>query len=248
VVLYSDHLIVNIEKFVTSLKKAIALTANFDHIVTIGTRPTSPVCDFGYIEMGKQLGDDHLFMIDSFHEKPSRELAESFLKQGNYLWNTGVYVWSTNTLLKKIKEVQPHLYESLLELRIAINTPSFSTTVEEWYKTIPPKAFEKSITEKLDDMCVYEADYEWLDVGNWKTVYTISKKNHQGNAVLESPHSEVSFIESTNCLVYGHSKRIGVIGLENVIIVETDQELLICHQDKAAKVKDLVNGWDEPEK
>jgi mannose-1-phosphate guanylyltransferase len=187
-------------------------------------------------------------VIDSFHEKPSRELAESFLKQGNYLWNTGVYVWSTNTLLKKIKEVQPHLYESLLELRIAINTPSFSTTVEEWYKTIPPKAFEKSITEKLDDMCVYEADYEWLDVGNWKTVYTISKKNHQGNAVLESPHSEVSFIESTNCLVYGHSKRIGVIGLENVIIVETDQELLICHQDKAAKVKDLVNGWDEPEK
>lgn len=145
-------------------------------------------------------------------------------------------------LLAKIKELQPDLYEQLLQLRIAVNTTQFEKTVLEWYKQAPHISFEKSISEKLHRMLVFVAEYTWYDVGNWRSVYQLHHKDPHDNVVLNGLPNQVKFVDSQDCLVFAQARRVGVVGMKRAIIIQTKNELLVCDQDAAIKVKEVVNS------
>lgn len=245
IILYSDHVIQNINTFKKEVLSALEIANNLSEIVTIGTKPTAPVEDFGYIKLGSKTKHANLYEIDSFTEKPDKDTAQKYLDSGNYLWNTGVYIWSPEVLLEKIKEIQPKLYEELLKLRIAVNEPYFDEAIKEWYEETPKESFDTSISEKLKKMHVYEAEYRWLDVGNWRSIYELQKKDANGNAVLHPDSTDIFFINTKNSLVYSPSQKVGIVGLEDVVVIQTDQELLVCHKDSVADVKKIAKALHE---
>ncbi len=236
-ILYSDHLIEDMRAFKKDVSEALHFATEHDEITTIGTKPTSPTVEYGYIRLG-ELVAPKVYKVDGFHEKPDKATAQQYLDAGNYVWNTGVYIWKPSILLQKIKEVQPEMYQELLRLRIDINTPHFNHSLKAWFDSVPHVSFEKSISEKLTNMYVYQGSYSWIDVGNWRTVYQLHEKDSNQNVQLNS-QSNVSFIDSTNCLVYSQAKEVGLIGVKDLIVIQFDHKLLVCNQERAAEVKKL---------
>ncbi len=236
-ILYSDHLIEDMETFKHEVSEALHFASQHDEITTIGTKPTSPTVEYGYIRLGEQVGPN-FFKAASFHEKPDKVTAQRYLDSERYVWNTGVYIWKPSVLLQKIKEVQPEMYQELLRLRINVNTVHFNSALESWYDSVPHLSFEKSISEKLHNMFVYQGSYTWIDVGNWRTVYQLHEKDENQNVQLNN-RAKVSFVETQNCLVYAQAEEVRLIGVENIIVIQLDHKLLVCSLDHAAEVKKL---------
>lgn len=241
VMLYSDHLVQDIAQFKKDVTQALTVAEQADEIITIGTKPTSASTEMGYIEIGHPTNWPQTSQIVSFTEKPDASTAQSFADSGRYLWNTGAYVWSAQRLLSTIKQQQSAQYQQLVKLRASVNDLEFDSHLNSWYQNLSGESFEKSISERLDTMLVFEASYNWLDIGNWRSVYDISKKDSTGNALISNPGTTTTVIDTHNCLVFAQVDHVGVIGLSDLIIIQTHDRLLVCDQSQAGRVKELVH-------
>lgn len=240
ILFYSDHKISNLVNFRKAIRDVENIAKQYPFIVTIGTLPTEANTQFGYIKLGKKLANN-LYEVDKFTEKPDISAAQKYLKSKQYVWNTGVYVWQTSVLLEAVKGVAPSNYEQLLKLKILIGNKGYEEAVSTWFKNLMPESFDKSISERLSKMLVYVAKYDWEDVGNWKTVYKLAKKDRDKNAVInKSASQDVKFINSSGNMVLSKTKNISLIGIENIIVVETKDSLLICQKDQVGEVKKIV--------
>jgi mannose-1-phosphate guanylyltransferase len=242
----SDHFISLEDRFAGVVNAAEKLAAE-GHVVTIGIRPTGPETGYGYIESGDLFAkvDDHeAFRVKRFVEKPNLETAEVYLAAGNYFWNSGMFVWSIPTVLRLFEQHLPDTYARLMRISAAIGTPNEEEIIDSEYKQMQRISVDFGIMEKLDDLLVIPGDFEWNDIGSWATVSAITSKDLDGNAVNASHVG----LDTHGCLIIGaEGKMVATIGVDDLIIVDTDDALLICRSDRAQDVKKIVDKLKEIE-
>ncbi|QQS15595.1 MAG: mannose-1-phosphate guanylyltransferase [Candidatus Moraniibacteriota bacterium] len=241
VLLYSDHKIAKLQDFKEAVKQAIQIADRYNTLVTIGTVPTTASTQFGYIELADPQAERNVYRAGIFKEKPELTLAKRYVTSGRYVWNTGVYIWKTSVLLNMLKEVAPEHYERLVHLRVFIGGENYAQEVSDWFERVEPKPFEKVVSEKISDMLVYVARYSWADVGSWKSVYDLAKKDANGNVLLDAyEHGSVRFSHTSGSMVLSQSKNTVLLGMEDTIVIQTDDNLLICNRKNIDDIKKVI--------
>jgi mannose-1-phosphate guanylyltransferase len=242
-VIYADHLIKNKKEFEEKLLIAEAL-AKEEHTLNIIEIPaSSPNTNYGYVKLGrlhKKVNDTEIYALDSFKEKPTHEQAEKFIKEGNYLWNTGIYVWESSTLLHYYKEYKPETYEKLEKIANSFGTQNYENTLKSIYPTLEKISIDYAIMENVDpkNVRIIPSNLGWSDIGNFETIWEAQEKDKNGN----TKRGKVSSLDVENSLIYNDSdKKMAVIGLKNVVIVNTKDGILICDKPQCKRIKELNN-------
>lgn len=242
VVLTADHLIQKESVFLEHLKQGINLASEDEYMVTLGIQPAFPETGYGYIQMGDPHdGSNTCFRVERYVEKPDRETAELYIKNGRYLWNSGMFIWKTGTFWRALQRFLPSIHHSFERLRKAWCGPAFPEMLNSVYQEVKPISVDYGIMEKSDRVLVIRADIGWDDVGSWTALDRIIKKGEDGN-IINGPHIS---IDTKNTIAYSTGKLIATIGIHDLIIVETEDAILVCHKDKAQDIKTLVDRLEE---
>lgn len=241
----SDHHVENLRKFEQAVRTAV-LTANLgDFLVTVGIKPTFPHTGMGYIKTShlfKRVDDAEAFKVEKFVEKPDLATAEKFLSEGGYFWNSNLYTWRADSILRAIDKYLPKLSVGLEEIRESLGTKKEESIIRKVYEEAEDISIDYGVSEKADNMLLVPADFPWSDIGDWKVAYDISKKDKEGNVVIfEKGKGEFVGMETKNCLIHFSDELIATIGVENLIIIDTKDALLVARKDRAEEVKKLVN-------
>jgi mannose-1-phosphate guanylyltransferase len=240
VVLPADHVIANRTAFQETLAVAADVAEETSELVIIGIKPTWACPGFGYIEQGKPVrlrkrpDNDAVHRVLRFREKPNLDLAESFLRKGNFRWNAGMFVWSVPTVLREFNRQTPELADFISQLRAPEN---FEKALRERFSKLPRISFDYAIMEKADRVLVVEASFDWDDIGSWRAVANYFQKDNQGNAANRA----ITALDSSNNIVFEEDgTSVALLGVHNLIIVRTQDALLICHRHEAERIKDLI--------
>lgn len=241
----SDHLILKEDKFTEIVQIAIE-TANLNgRLVTLGIKPTRADTGYGYIEFGEH-GDilgGQVREVKHFTEKPEREVAELFLKAGNYYWNSGIFVWTANTILEALKKFKPDLLALFSEDNGFYNTPNEQLEINNCFKVCEDISIDFAVMENAKNVDVVLANFDWSDLGTWGSVYNHLEKDYNGNAVIGD---NVYMINSSNCIVNLPNSKLALIeGLDNHIIVESDNMLMILNKDDEQNLKKYMAPMQE---
>lgn len=231
----ADHFIQNTAEFTRVLKKAIVIAEKEDKLITIGIRPTYPATGYGYIKFDKSEHADAKKVLE-FKEKPDFETAKAYLFSGEYLWNSGMFIWKASTILKKIKELLPEVYACMETIGNAMCTPEEAKVIEEVYPSIPKISIDYGIMEKSSDVLVLPGDFGWSDVGSWENLNVLYDEDENGNIIIGKQIN----IDTRNTISYAKKRLIATIGVENLIIVETEDAILVCDRQRAQDVKQIV--------
>jgi mannose-1-phosphate guanylyltransferase len=204
--------------------------------VAIGVKPTWACPGFGYIELGASETSDGgtLHHAVRFREKPNAELAETFLRQGNFRWNAGMFVWSVPAVLSEFNRHTPKLATFIAQLR----TPDqFERTLQSQFARLPKISFDYAIMEKADRVLVVEAQFDWDDVGGWRAVSHYLPHDEGDNAA----NCQLATLDATNNIVFAQDATcVALLGVNNLIVIRTGDALLVCHRMHAEKIKNLV--------
>jgi len=235
---WSDNYIKKTKEFLRVLKLAERV-ASEGHSAIIGVNPAYPSTAYGYIKIGreiKELGKRKVFLIDKFIEKPTLSRAKKFVESWDYLWNSGIAVSKVSTLLSLYEKHIPFHFEALLELSKYLDTDKELEKMRELFQPLERLSIDVAIWEKAKKITVIPSDLGWSDVGSWASLKEVLMANKSGNLI----NAKFVGLDTKNCLVYGGERLIATIGLENIIIVDTDDAVLVCPIDQAQKVKELV--------
>lgn len=245
VVLPSDHGIGDPVQY-RKVIAAAALAAEKDNaLVTIGINPTSPQTGFGYMEGGESVGrvaDEMLLRVKSFREKPNLKQAQAFIQDGNFFWNSGMFVWKTSTILNEIERFLPDLHAGLMTIKASLGKASETKTVSAIYKRLASISIDYGVMEKAKDVYIIPASFGWSDVGSWDALWELSAKDGNGNASASG--SQAIFEGTENALVYSPKKLVALVGMKDVIVVETKDALLICKKGRSQDVKKIVDALE----
>ena len=245
-ILWSDHLVQKAEKFCAVLAAAFdTVEQNQDHLVSIGVKPDRPATEFGYIKVGSQhpsMISEPVFKVDQFVEKPNLENAKSYIADWKYLWNTGYKIFKSNHMVNLFAKHQPQFHAVLINIMNAVGTPNEQAVLSEQFAKLEKKDIERLITEKEDAILVIPADLGWSDIGAWDTVHEVLAQKHEHDMVIKGNHVGVN---DSNCLVFGNNKLIATCGLKDIVIIETEDALLVAHKDSAQDVKLLIEQLKE---
>ncbi len=238
-VLSADHYIKDEAEFRKQLQYAASYAAQHEVIVTMGIVPTFPSTGYGYIKKGSKLEfDTDIYKVERFVEKPDLETAQSYLDDGGYLWNSGMFVFRTSTILDSFKRYMPDMYEAISPLEAVIDTDEEMKLLPEIYPKLEKISFDYGIMEHESRVVVIPGDFGWSDVGTWESLEDIRPADEDGN-IVSGQHVG---IDTKNCVIYGDGKQlIATIGLSNVVIVSTKDALLVCPQDRVQDIRDLVD-------
>ncbi|MBN1543613.1 mannose-1-phosphate guanylyltransferase [candidate division KSB1 bacterium] len=237
-ILPSDHLISNPDNFCRLLRQTIDLVReNRQSLVTLGIQPTYPATGYGYIQRGTQIDRQHerAFRVRAFAEKPTLEVARQFFQSGEFLWNSGIFIWYAETILNYISELMPDLYAGLLEIRRSIKEKDCDRVTERVYQALRSQSIDYGVMESASQVLVVEGDFGWSDVGGWEETWKLSAKDDQGNAGTAeriTKNSENNLIESDKLVV--------LIGVHDLVVVDTPDALLICNRSQSQEVKWVV--------
>ncbi len=234
VVTPSDAYIKDTESFTEVLKAAITAADDSDGLVTVGIRPTFPATGYGYIRFRQS--EAPAKEVLRFVEKPPLKRAKKYLASGEYVWNSGMFVWKASVILEKYKKYIPDVYEILLRIGNAMGTEEESAVMEELYPQIRSASIDYAIMEKSKDILVVPGDFGWNDVGSWDMLSALYGKDANGNVVVSDFIGE----NTHDSVIYAKKKFVATVGLENVIIVDTPDALLVCSKSCAQEVKKIV--------
>jgi len=238
-VLPSDHRIGDEAAFLRIIQAAAGAALQGDSLVTIGIRPTGPETGYGYIEQGEPFstGDaDEIFLVRSIREKPPREQAESFLAKGGFSWNSGMFVWKASTIMNAIGRFLPDLEQGLLQIREALGTDREEAVVRSVYMEQGAVSIDYGVMEKAKNVLVVPGSFDWSDLGSWDALWEVSEKDENGNAV----RGEFIGIDAANSLIHGTGKLIALVGVKDLLVVETNDALLICRRGRSQDVRKIV--------
>jgi mannose-1-phosphate guanylyltransferase len=240
VVVPADHVITNQAAFQETVRLAADAAEETSELVTIGIRPTWACPGFGYIEHGKPVhlqkrpDNQAVHRVVRFREKPNPDLAESFVRRGNFRWNAGMFVWSVPTVLREFNRHAPELADFISQLRAP---GKFETTLQERFSQLPRISFDYAIMEKADRVLVVEAGFDWDDIGSWRAVAKYFEKDKRGNAANRA----ITAIDSSNNIVFEEDgTTIALLGVHDLIVVRTRDALLVCHRHEAERIKQLI--------
>jgi len=235
----ADHVIADRAAFQETMKTAAAAAEETGALVTIGIKPTWACPGFGYIEQGEPVrlrsdGKIAVHRVVRFREKPNVDLAESFLRKGNFRWNAGMFVWSVPTVLSEFNRHAPELADFISQVR---SPKDLDKILHERFAKLPRISFDYAIMEKTEHVLVVEASFDWDDVGSWQAVAHYFKKDEYGNA---ANGALTAFDSSDNIIFNDGETTIALLGVHNLIVVRTGDAILICHRHQAEKIKNLV--------
>lgn len=253
-VLPSDHLIKREKEFLENLEIAFE-EAKKDVIVTLGIEPSYPETGYGYIEYDKKnIVDENkkIYKVKRFREKPNKEIAEKYIMQGNFLWNSGMFIWKSQFILEKIKEKMEEHKKTLNTIENLLNKVdvnefygiNLSKLVEKEFEKFEKISIDFGVMEHTREVEVISVDIDWNDVGSFKSLEDVFEKNINNNIIKSEKYEE---IESEGNIVINKEKEkiIATIGIEDIVIVNTEEALLICHKDKSQEIKKILDKIDK---
>ena len=230
IVVPSDHLIKDNDKFLSTVKKGEKL-AEQGYIVTFGIKPDYPETGYGYINTSEKTGDG--LKVKKFVEKPDFETAEKYLREGNYFWNSGIFMFKASTLIDETIKHAPDIAKISEEFDFSkSNEIPFIN-----FDKMPGISIDYAIMEKSDKIALVKLESDWNDLGSWKSIYDVSHKDENGNVFI----GHVLDKNSKNSFVYASSKLVATIGLEDTVIVETEDAILACKKDQTQNVKHIYD-------
>lgn len=235
-VLPSDHLIKNTDAFLNTLNNACKLACAGPNLVTLGITPTYPETGYGYIKYN--LSSKYLtgYSVERFVEKPSIELATQYLAERSYLWNSGMFVWNISTILNTMKQLIPDTYQNLLKIKSAIGTNYEAKTLHDTFIKCKSESIDYAIMEHASNIFTIPGNFGWDDVGSWLAL----ERHNVADTYNNIKRGNVISLDTHNCIIEGNQRLIATIGIENLIIVDTEDSLLICSKDKCNNIKELL--------
>jgi mannose-1-phosphate guanylyltransferase len=240
--LAADHLIQNVTYFHLLLSEAHTL-AQDGNLVTLGIRPAYPSTGYGYIQRGSHLnGYPFLaYKVQRFREKPDEETARKFLASGDHDWNSGMFVWRVDRILEEVRKFMPELSEKLGQIDQAWGGPAMLETLKAVWPSIKPETVDYGIMEKADRVVVIPAgDLGWNDVGSWESMFEVFTPDSNGDIIMDAEHLGIDTTDSL--IVSDHTSRlIATLGVSDLIIVDTQDAVLVCSRKYAQKVKEIVS-------
>jgi len=241
VVLPADHLVSKVSEFRNTLKAGMAYVQTHDVLITLGVQPEYPETGYGYIQVDNKIesikGKD-VYKVKTFAEKPNLDTAERFIKSGDFLWNSGMFIWSVKTIMREIEEHLPELYEDLILIKEKVGRSGFKKIISEVYKRTKPISIDYGIMEAAGNVCVIKSNFGWNDLGSWEAVYNISQKDDMENVC----HSKKCIlIDAKNNYFHAPKKLVAAVDVEDLVLVEMDDAILICKKERSQDVKEIVD-------
>lgn len=227
----SDHMIKNVNKFTETVKEGEKI-ANLGYIVTFGIQPSYAETGYGYINVTNESVCNGV-KVKKFVEKPSSELAKEYFNSGSYFWNSGIFMFKISTLLQELEHLSPEIYSLLknFDFKNSDEIPFIE------YDKMPSISIDYAVMEKSSKIALLKLESDWNDLGSWKSIYDVSKKDEDGNVKI----GHVLDDGSKNSFIYSSSKLVATIGLEDTVIVETEDAILACKSDKTQNVKKIFD-------
>ena len=231
----ADHLIVGHRKFEKAVSTANHLAKKGDNLVTIGIKPHYPSTAYGYIQYDEKSEEDHIdaYHVKTFAEKPHKKLAERFIASGDFVWNAGMFFWRAGTFMDSLKTFMPDLTDSLNKIAPKLHA---GEQFDELWKFIDPESIDYGLLEKTDNIYVVTGDFKWNDIGSWSALYDVLNPRDDGNII----RGNGKVMKGKNNLIQSNGKFTAVLGLSDLVVVNTDDATLIVPRDKVEDVKDLV--------
>jgi mannose-1-phosphate guanylyltransferase len=239
IVIPSDHIIENEEGFVQILKTAVEVAQDNSNLVTLGIQPTYPETGYGYIESSdqfKEINELNVHKVNKFVEKPDFETAQSYLESGNFFWNSGIFVWKIETIRAYIKELMPEMHDILETMKTVFDSEDRDAIIRSEFLKMPDQSIDYGIMEKVNNIYVIPCVFGWDDVGSWTALERISDLDENGNVIK----GNILNLDTKRCIIESNGKLIATLGVEDLIIVDTEDVTLICTKDKAQEVKLLL--------
>lgn len=238
-VLPSDHYIRDPEGFRTAIEAACEVAASGDYLLTLGMKPTAPETGYGYIRVGEEIRTARglpVHRVDRFIEKPDRARAEAYLADGHYLWNGGMFVWRVDTVLDAIRLHLPDTFEGIAEIGLALNARDLAEATQRVYARLPTVSIDTGVLEKAGNVLVVPAEVGWHDVGSWGSLDGLLPQRSDGNVGI----GEHVAIDTRRCVVYSPKKLVATVGVDDLVIVDTDDALLVCRKEQAQDVRRVI--------
>jgi len=234
----ADHLILQEDKFLEVCNDALKFVNHFNALVTIGIKPTYPNTGYGYIQHEDAPATPGVHKVKTFTEKPNLELAKTFIASGDFLWNSGIFIWKIKNGIDAFHKHMPEMYELFLSEEEKLNTPDEKEIIEEIYPQCSNISVDFGVMEKANNVYVIPASFGWSDLGTWNSAWDNMEKDYLENAVAGD---RVIVFDTSKCVVHVPDDKLVVLqGLENFIVADTKDVLLICHKDKEQEIKEYV--------
>lgn len=237
-VLPSDHLIKYNTIFLNTLTDAAEIAEQGENLVTLGITPDYPETGYGYIKFNPEETLARAFAVDRFVEKPDLETAKTYLATEQYLWNSGMFIWKVSTILKNLEQYLPETYAGLLKIKNAIGTEEERSVLEREFEAFHSESIDYGIMEKAQHIYTLAGSFGWDDVGSWLAVERIRQSNEFGNVITGNAIT----VDTKNTVIEGGKKLIATVGVENLIVVDTEDALLICEKDSAGNIKKVLEN------
>ena len=235
VVAASDHLILQEDVFRDVIAKCFSFIEKNDALVTLGMKPTRPETGYGYIQMGDEVSGEAMCKVKAFTEKPNLDLAEKFVESGDFLWNSGIFIWNLRTIEAALQEHMPELSRKFMQGADKMGTIDEDAFIQEMFPTCPSISIDYGLMEKAQNVYVMPSDFGWSDLGTWGSLYELSEKDESENVTL---HSDATFYDSRGNIVTLPAGHLAVIqGLEDCIVAEANGVLLICKREDEQQIR-----------
>ncbi len=243
-VLTADHVMGDLELFRATLASGLELAATQDVLVTIGLTPTQPSTAFGYVESGEVIeapGEVPFRTVSRFVEKPDRATAQEYVDSGSFWWNSGMFIWSAASVKAAFAAHQPELAAMIDVVAPTVDTDGFEAAVAEQFEPLTKISIDYALMEKADNIVMAEGHFAWDDVGSWPEVANHLPSDEQGNTIK----GDVALLDANNNIVLSEGRLTALIGLDDLIVVHTDEATLILPKDRAQDVKKIVTELRE---
>ncbi|HAE13292.1 MAG: mannose-1-phosphate guanylyltransferase [Chitinophagales bacterium] len=238
VVAPSDHLILNEPKFLEFIGKALQHTETHDHLVTLGIHPTRPDTGYGYIQFTDREAAPGIFKVKTFTEKPNLELAVTFLRSGDFLWNAGIFIWKVEAILDAFDHHLQDMHQAFWQARKMFGHPEEKAAIEKAYSLCTNISIDYGIMEKADNVFVIPASFGWSDLGTWASLWNNYNRDYWGNAVKGK---KVMIYDSKDCMVMAPDDKLVILqGLDEYIIIDQGDVLLICKKEHEQEIKNIT--------
>lgn len=236
IVLPSDHLIQYNAMYLQTLRDACAVAEGGERLVTIGITPDAPETGYGYVRFRPDEICGRAFAVDRFVEKPDLETAKSYLASEEYLWNSGMFIWKTGSILSALSRFMPDTFAGLERIRAAIGTEQEQETLRREFAAFESQSVDYGILEKADDIFVLPGTFGWDDVGSWLAVERFNKTNEFGNVVK----GDFITVNTRNCILQGDKRLIAAVGVKDLVVVDAGDALLIAAKDSVGDIKKVL--------
>ncbi|WP_295655430.1 mannose-1-phosphate guanylyltransferase [uncultured Mucilaginibacter sp.] len=235
----SDHLILDEAAFVATIEKSLTAATQHSCLVTLGIKPSRPDTGYGYIQYTDKILNNEFHKVKTFTEKPTLEIAKTFIQSGDFLWNAGIFVWSVKAILASFKKYLPEINDIFDEAKPVYNTDKEKGYIHNAYQQCTNISIDYGIMEKADNVYVIPSEFGWSDLGTWASIYQLAEKDDAGNALIPSDKI-ITYDSSNNMVSVPEGKLVIIKGLHDFIVVESNNTLMISPRSEEQGVKQIV--------